>query len=289
MSDGTPIIIKKKKAHGHGHHGGSWKVAYADFVTAMMAFFMVMWIMGLSDQTRAQIQGYFNDPAGFMKNPPRSKNIMVAGMPASKKAASKENGEDVQGKQEAARQLERKLKGELSAEGKAGDNEVKALLQGVEITITDEGVQIEFIEKHRTFFEIGSAVIRPEARQVVATIGKVLAATKRTMMIDGHTDSRPLNNPAYNNWDLSTDRAAAVRRLFQTTGVSDKQFLQVRGNADRKLRIPSDPYNSENRRVTIMLPFKVYGLPADLVTNKTGENFPPEVDLRPPAPKISGN
>lgn len=289
MSDGTPIIIKKKKAHGHAHHGGSWKVAYADFVTAMMAFFMVMWIMGLSDETRAQIQGYFNDPTGFMKNLPRSKNIMTTGMPASKKAPSKENGEDVQGKQEAARQLERKLKGELSAEGKAGDNEVKALLQGVEITITDEGVQIEFIEKHRTFFEIGSAVIRPEARKVVATIGKVLAATKRTMMIDGHTDSRPLNNPAYNNWDLSTDRAAAVRRLFQSTGVSDKQFLQVRGNADRKLRIPGDPYNSENRRVTIMLPFKVYGLPEDLVTGKTEEGFPSEVDLRPPAPKISGS
>src|SRR2546421_12165067 len=83
--DATPIIIKRKKAHGHAHHGGSWKVAYADFVTAMMAFFMVMWIMGLSDETRAQIQGYFNDPIGFMKTQPRSRTVIsVKGRPSNK-------------------------------------------------------------------------------------------------------------------------------------------------------------------------------------------------------------
>src|SRR5690242_2935046 len=89
--DGTPIIIKKKKHEEHGHHGGSWKVAYADFVTAMMAFFMVMWIMGLSDQTRAQISGYFNDPLGYSKVEPKSENIANISKqmqpPAGKKGA----------------------------------------------------------------------------------------------------------------------------------------------------------------------------------------------------------
>src|SRR5689334_15823960 len=84
--DGTPIIIKKKKSHGHAHHGGSWKVAYADFVTAMMAFFMVMWIMGLSDETKAQIQGYFNDPVGFVKNEPKSHSVIaLKSVPTTKK------------------------------------------------------------------------------------------------------------------------------------------------------------------------------------------------------------
>src|SRR2546421_11419378 len=92
--DATPIIIKRKKAHGHAHHGGSWKVAYADFVTAMMAFFMVMWIMGLSQDTRAQIQGYFNDPLGFVKNEPKSKiNIMPKRNPSANDGASRKNGD----------------------------------------------------------------------------------------------------------------------------------------------------------------------------------------------------
>ena len=109
MHDGTPIIVKKKKGHGgHAHHGGSWKVAYADFVTAMMAFFMVMWIMGLSEETRAQIQGYFNDPMGFMRNMPRSRNVInLQGAPPKPSPASStfEDGK---------RQDEKRLK-ELSA------------------------------------------------------------------------------------------------------------------------------------------------------------------------------
>lgn len=283
-SEGTPIIIKKKKAHGHAHHGGSWKVAYADFVTAMMAFFMVMWIMGLSEDTRTQIQGYFNDPMGFMKNSPRSKNILTVGMPRSKPASNRTNGDAVQGKKEAAKKLELRLKHELASEGQDGDEALRALLEGVEISLTEEGVQIEFIERHRTFFEIGSAQIRPEARHIVASIGKVLASSRRPMIIDGHTDARPLNQPMYNNWDLSTDRAAAVRRLFQTVGVQDNQVIQVRGNADRKLRRPGDPFSSENRRVTVMLPFHLYDLNPNLEESVKSGVQP--IDLSPKPPQI---
>ena len=278
-----PIIVKKVKGHGHGHHGGSWKVAYADFVTAMMAFFMVMWIMGLSDETRAQIQGYFNDPLGFMKNHPRSTNIIASGLPKSKPGPTKKNGDDKQGVEQQAKNLARRLEGEVSREAASGDQALKALLEGVEIEVTDEGVQIEFIERHRTFFEIGSATIRPEALPIVLSIGKVLARTRRPMVIDGHTDSRPLARPAYNNWDLSTDRAASVRRAFQSVGVGDHQFLQVRGNADRRLRWPNDPYNAENRRVTVLLPFRL-GLPADGLAAAT--DLGERVDLAPERPNV---
>src|ERR1700678_2916756 len=119
MSDGTPIIIVKKKVHGgHGHHGGSWKVAYADFVTAMMAFFMVMWIMGLSDQTRTQISGYFNDPFGFKNNVSKSK-VMIS--PKDPPPTARKNGTGTSQGQGAAAQkdrdqmknLQKKLEAEL--------------------------------------------------------------------------------------------------------------------------------------------------------------------------------
>lgn len=285
MREGQAIIVKKKKIVAGGHHGGSWKVAYADFVTAMMAFFMVMWIMGLSDETRTSIQGYFNDPSGFMRNHPRSKNVIASGLPRSKPAASKASGDERMGKEEAAKQLEGKLKAELAKTAKAGGEDLRALLDGVEIALTAEGLQIEFIERHRTFFQIGSAVIRPEAMPIVESIGKALARTGRPMVIDGHTDSRPLNNPRYNNWDLSTDRAAALRRAFQRVGVEQRQLIQVRGNADRRLRVPEDPYSDENRRVTVLLPYQVAGLPAERLAEETAKAIGAE-GLQPTAPKI---
>jgi len=279
-----PIIVKKVKGHGHAHHGGSWKVAYADFVTAMMAFFMVMWIMGLSDETRAQIQGYFNDPLGFMKNHPRSTNIISSGLPKSKPGPTKKNGDEKQGVEQQAKNLARKLQDEVAREAAVGDDALKALLEGVEIEVTDEGVEIEFIERHRTFFEIGSATIRPEALPIVHSIGRLLERTHRPMVIDGHTDARPLDRPSYNNWDLSTDRAASVRRAFQSVGVGERQFLQVRGNADRRLRWPDDPYNGENRRVTVRLPSQC-ALPADGIAAGTSLKDAP--DLSPASPAIA--
>jgi chemotaxis protein MotB len=207
-------------------------------------------------------------------------------LPKSRPAPAKKNGESQQGKETAVKELAAKVKRELAKEGQSADAVLKALLEGVEIQVTDEGLQIEFIEKHRTFFEIGSAAIRPDALKIVQGIGKVLAATGRPMIIDGHTDSRPLNNPSYNNWDLSTDRAASLRRALQSAGVLPKQFLQVRGNADRHLRVPGDPYSAENRRVTVMLPYKVGALPGDELAAARDAAFGKAVDLTPDAPRV---
>jgi chemotaxis protein MotB len=254
MAD-TPIIIKKKKSHGgHGHHGGSWKVAYADFVTAMMAFFMVMWIMGLSDETRAQIQGYFNDPMGFIKNQPKMKvNISPSGSPSSGKNQGKGNVNEAAGADEKSLG---KLKSEITSAMEA-DVDMAKLLKHVEIAITDEGLRIELVESTvATFFESGRSTLLPSAIQFVSRIAPLVAETKRPIVIEGHTDAEPYPSDIYNNWDLSSDRANAMRRALQMNGVPAKQFAGIRALADTQLKMPDKPLNVANRRVTLLLPFK---------------------------------
>ncbi|MBV6458267.1 MAG: Motility protein B [Fimbriimonadaceae bacterium] len=258
MSDVGAVIIKKKRGHGeHGHHGGSWKVAYADFVTAMMAFFMVMWIMGLSDETRAQIQGYFNDPLGFVKNEPRSNSVIhVPGMPYSKKVEKAGPGDThFRQEQEDARQLQSQVQAALEGSGSGGATDVQELLKNVSITLTQEGLLIEFIENNgEVFFKLGSSEVQPAARHLISQVAPVLARSGRSMFIDGHTDARPLSG-AYDNWDLSGARAAAVRRALIAGGVRANQLLGVRAYADTQPRKAEDPFHFSNRRVTVLLPF----------------------------------
>jgi len=269
MADGTPIIIKKKKAHGHGgHHGGSWKVAYADFVTAMMAFFMVMWIMGLSDQTRAQIQGYFNDPLGFTKNEPKAKvNISPPGEQYARVGRSQSAGaHDARKEMREAESVKEQIEEEL----RDPESGLEGLKRDVEIAVTDEGLELQFIERDKAFFAVGSAVLTPNARKLISRIAPILANTERPLMIDGHTDSRPYPGTGYDNWDLSGDRAHAMRRALMAGGVQQKQIVSVRGNADRKLKVPEDPLNPTNRRVIVLLPFA-----------SEEENSPSGPNLRP--------
>lgn len=259
MSDGTPIIIKKVKGHGgHGHHGGSWKVAYADFVTAMMAFFMVMWIMGLSDDTRAQIQGYFNDPLGFKKNMQRTKNVIApktspGQRPSKSQSASSNGNQTIQIKDsDRLKTLQGKLKGMLS-----NDAKLRGLLHNVEITMTQEGLRIELVEStDAAFFESGSKYLNPAAQRLVKEIAPVLRQQDRTLIVEGHTDSVPYPDPKYTNWDLSGDRANELRRALFSAGVNPRRLAGMRALADTELKIPSDPTNPRNRRVTILLPYK---------------------------------
>src|SRR5688572_5122276 len=143
MHDGTPIIIKKKKSHGgHAHHGGSWKVAYADFVTAMMAFFMVMWIMGLSEENRTIIAGYFNDPGAFMKTPPVSRNIMpLKGQEAPRPGQSKMKENSAINTENKERKLQSEIKKAIE-----GEVDLKVMLENIDMALTEEGLRIEFVE-----------------------------------------------------------------------------------------------------------------------------------------------
>ena len=269
MQDGTPIIIKKKKVHGHGHHGGAWKVAYADFVTAMMAFFMVMWIMGLSQEDRNVIQSYFNDPQGFDKRPPRSAiSIGPPGGPASKKTGEASTGtSETQKEVNEALKLQKQLEGEIQT-----DPTLSGLYRSdaIDVNVNAEGVVLEFIENEASgeiFFSVGSAQVRPAARLLIQKVAPILAATRRPMQIEGHTDARPYPGSGYDNFDLSTDRANAVRRLFLSSGISGKQIVQVTGYADTRPRT-SNPLDPVNRRVSVLLPYAmtepdIKSLPSD--------------------------
>jgi chemotaxis protein MotB len=271
MTDGTPIIIKKKKVHGgHAHHGGSWKVAYADFVTAMMAFFMVMWIMGLSQDTRAQIQGYFNDPLGFIKNEPKtSVNISPKGNPSTKQGAARRDGDDpIKAEQMKVVKMRKDLEAAMQKE-----SDLQDLSKFVTITETPDGLLIEFVEsKWKTFFQSGSAVIEPEAQKLFALLAPILAKSGRKMVVEGHTDAQPYPSATYTNWDLSSDRANAFRRALQAGGVTYQQILAVKPYAETRLRDPQHPLDASNRRVSLLLPKgdPTADLPRDALVAKPG-------------------
>ena len=261
MQDGTPIIIKRRKRHKHAHHGGAWKVAYADFVTAMMAFFMVMWIMSLSDKDRQLVQAYFQDPVGFSKNPPKSNSHIRPPAPPSNDPgktdagnAQIEQAQKAQAEaQEAMEQIEQTIKQDPALQQMLEQN-------AIETKITPEGLQIELIESDmngEVFFKVGSAEVQPRAREVMAHIAPVLAKAARPIVVEGHTDARPLNKGIYDNYTLSTDRAHAVKRLLWMSGVTESQIEAVKGYAAQMPRVPEDPFHFSNRRVTILLPFGV--------------------------------
>lgn len=261
--EGTPIIIKKKKAHGHAHHGGSWKVAYADFVTAMMAFFMVMWILGLSDESKAQISGYFNDPLGYSKTAPLSRNIVkFPGTPITQSGTIKHQGVDlIQDNKRQVITVMSKITAALEEAAKKGEKvgvgqgDLKKMLESVTVEMTPEGLRIEFREDNgAVFFESGSATLKSEAKALVAQIAPILSDAGRPLKIEGHTDAVPYARSDYDNWDLSQDRANALRRQLMTGGVGSKQFLSVAGFADTRLREPDKPTSAVNRRVSILLP-----------------------------------
>jgi chemotaxis protein MotB len=293
--DQPVIIIKKKKAHGHGHHGGSWKVAYADFVTAMMAFFMVMWILGLSDDSKSQISGYFNDPFGYSKSSPLVRNIVkFPGVPVTSGRVEKQTADLKKQDQKAIATvqtaLEKKIRQAL-LEGKTGSGasavpgSLKALLEHIDVTVTDEGLRIEFLEDHgAVFFDSGSAVLRREAIVVLKELAPILEASGRVLTIEGHTDARPYGSGAgYDNWDLSQDRANAMRRALVGGGLDIAQIGEVTGFADKRPKIPTEPLNPLNRRVSILLPVAKNEDPVNVAGDITQGHYktPASVKLTP--------
>jgi chemotaxis protein MotB len=246
------VIRKVVKRHGHAHHGGSWKVAYADFVTAMMAFFMVMWILGMSPEARASIQNYFSNPAGVEGGFSGGPNPLgQGGMSASDGLGRVKLISRVQERQAmsaAGRRIEARLR---SADG------LREIAAQVEVVMTEQGLRIELVERGRgeTFFAFGDATLKPAAAQALGVIASELKTTGQPVVLEGHTDSAPFGRAGYTNWELSADRANAARRALEVSGVGREQVAEVRGYADRRLRAPDTPLSAENRRISILLPF----------------------------------
>ena len=234
-----PIVVIKKKSGHEGHHGGAWKVAYADFVTALMSLFIVLWLMSQSEQVRKAVAGYFNDPRG-------TANLLGTTTPLIGKNAAPAPDQNLQEMQQLKEKLEHEIKDR---------KDLEKLIKQIEITITSEGLRIELLEdKNGTFYQSGSAKLSPDGQALLALLAAELKTLPNQLLIEGHTDAAQYSNDAnYSNWELSADRANAARRLLQQDGVRPDQVTQIRGFADQMLRVKSNPYDPSNRRITILV------------------------------------
>jgi chemotaxis protein MotB len=237
MDNARPIIIVKKKGGHGGHHGGAWKVAYADFVTAMMSLFIVLWLLNSSKQVQEAVGGYFKDPTG----------------------TSKKVGTDMQGSGEnfiLSKDNMPRLKDQLEQRIRQ-INDFEKLKNHIEITVTAEGLRIELMESASgTFFDSGSLKLNDDGRDLLIALAQELGNLPNKISIEGHTDSKPYSGSGnYSNWELSTDRANAARRLMQANGVRADQVTQVRGFADQRLRKPESPFDPANRRISLIVQY----------------------------------
>ncbi len=243
-------IIKKKKAH-HGHHGGAWKVAYADFVTAMMAFFLVMWIVGLSQNIKDAVAGYFSDPIGFMEavrqgNAPFPLGEGEGAGKEKEPLTSAREADEKERLSEAKETLEHVV---LSAP------EFKDLKKNVDIQLADEGLRIDLVDGGESlFFNSASAAIKPATRRLLTRIAGELKSLPNSVVVEGHTDNRRLNRgDSYTNWELSADRANSARRVLEQSGLRPGQITEVRGYASTRPRRGLQPSDPGNRRVSILV------------------------------------
>ena len=283
-SENAPIIKKVKKVSGHGHHGGAWKVAYADFVTAMMAFFLLMWLLnatseeqkkGIADYFSPQIpiseksgggDSMFNGNTIFTSKDLAKSNIggkkktdetdtedqdadeMAA---AAKNAEAGQEGEDLE--ETGQKSVQAAIEDALNAIKQAGDD--SELLNHLSLKITPEGLMIEIAERDGApLFDAGSAQPSDKMRQLMAVIAPIVSELANNIAIAGHTDATPFAAGArYDNWELSSDRANAARRLMLSEGFPRERVRKVTGFAERDPLTPDDPLAPQNRRIAITL------------------------------------
>jgi len=237
VDEARPIIIIKKKSGHAGHHGGAWKVAYADFVTAMMALFIVLWLLNTSKPVREAVAGYFRDPSG------------TAGKLGTSTAGP---GAQVVVAKDDMSKLKEKIEKAISHMPN-----FDKLKDQIEIKVTPEGLRIELLESAKgTFFDLGSPKPNQNGEELLDLLAGELGKLPNKISIEGHTDSKPYSGKRnYGNWELSTDRANSARRLMQQQGLGEKQIAQVRGFADQLLRKPENPVDPSNRRISLIVQY----------------------------------
>ena len=231
------FIIRRKKGGHEGHHGGAWKVAYADFVTAMMALFIVLWLMNADPKVQEAISAFFNNPTG----PGKLKGTAAAGL-----------GNAILLPKEDMAKLGEKIRQSLMS-----TPDFRELKDHIEITVTSDGLRIELLETEAgMFFELGRPVPTPNGAGLLTRLAEELGKLPNSLLIEGHTDAKPFaSDGSYSNWELSADRANSARKLMQAHGIRPEQVAQVRGYADRALRHPEDPTAASNRRITVIVQY----------------------------------
>ncbi len=268
-----PIIIKRIKKGGHGHHGGAWKIAYADFVTAMMAFFLLMWLLGSTTEgDKKGIADFFNSPLrvslmGGSGSGDSSHVVRGGGADLSRTTGQVKDG-DVEAKRRLlslkALQAEQKraeaarleaLKDKVEQAINASPR-LQALKSQIRLDMTRDGLRIQIVdEQNRPMFASGSAVVQPYMRELLQEIGKVLVDVPNRITLEGHTDAQPFSggDRGYSNWELSADRANASRREIVAGGLPDDRMALVQGMASSRLFIASEPNSPMNRRISIIV------------------------------------
>ena len=280
-SDVAPtIVIKKVKKGGHGHHGGSWKVAFADFATAMMAFFLLMWLMGsTSEEQKGAISEYFNNPSAVpgtstvpsptsINGPGGASTSMIrlgGGMELHRTAAERDPNNVVTAMEATSAEQAEKAAEKLDAERlqslldqlKQAIDERESLAKfkdQILLDITPEGVRIQIIDhERRSMFPLGSAALEPFADNILRELTTIIDKVPNRISISGHTDVRPYGRPNYSNWELSADRANAARRSLISGGLSADKVGRVVGLASSVLLEPQAPESPINRRISIVV------------------------------------
>ena len=252
-----PIIIRRKKVSHAGHHGGSWKVAFADFMTAMMAFFLVMWLVGQSDQVKEAVAGYFRDPGKYQK---QGKSGVLQGsdamikMPndASSMVKAPQDKESASAKDESEKLalVAKEILAQLEKQP-----EFERLKKNIKLQMTSEGLRIILNESEDSpaFFEPGSAKLLQKSAIILVTIARELGKLENRIVLEGHTDLSGSNDGEYSNWELSADRANSARQLMEVSGLDKGQVREVRGYADRFPMIADQPQDPRNRRVSMIV------------------------------------
>jgi len=269
-----PIIIKRVKKGGHAVHGGAWKIAYADFVTAMMAFFLLMWLLGsTSEGDKKGISDYFQSPmkvamqggsgAGasnsvvngggndLTQSAGQSKRGDGADRKAKKMAGEKQKAEAAKRDAKMLAALSAKIAAAIS-----GNPKMTEFSSQIRLEITPDGLQIQIVDdQKRPMFDSGSAALKPYMRDILREIGTALLDVENKISLDGHTDRSAYGNAGkgYSNWELSADRANASRRELANGGMPEDKLARVVGMASSLLLDATDPLSPSNRRISILV------------------------------------
>ena len=264
-----PIIVKKVTVIAAGHHGGAWKVAYADFVTAMMAFFLLLWLLGATNEKqRKGIADYFTPTLVKLKQQSAGSNGLLGGssitdadnypnragqtgtkamtIPRDSSGGAKEGAERIKQVAKMQQQLAAKLQ---------NDPRLARLAKQVRMVDTAEGIRIDLVDDADfSMFQLGTTVLTPEAAQLLHAIGQLLAGEIGGVSLRGHTDALPWNGGAgANNWSLSAGRAEATRQALLADGIGEARFRKIEGVADREPLVRDKPEDPRNRRISILL------------------------------------
>jgi len=260
----APIIIVRKKSADHDdEHGGAWKVAYADFVTAMMALFIVLWLLSASEKVQKAVGGYFLDPTG--------KGRQTGTTNAGQGETLTLNREDLEHLKEKLEQVLRQIPAFQHMENQ------------IRITLTTEGLRVDLIETERgLFFETGNPKPTEAGTALLRVLAAELVKLPNKIAIEGHTDSRPYGRSDYSNWELSADRANAARRVLAEFGMEKGSISQVRGFADQRLMKKDDPTNPSNRRISII----VRNIGLDHQEETVAESQPASKGVQEPATNV---